>query len=383
MKHLLSCLLICIAITGFAQEKKKTIAVLEFASTGDISKKEVITLTKRFRDMLVQTNSFKVLERDKMDAILKEQDFILSDDCNSAECAVQVGQLLGVEKMITGDIGNVGNTWTIGLRMIDMSSGEIERTETLDFQGAIDGMLEVMRQAAYVFAGLQIPKGKSVFYFKDNSLKSASTPSHLHGRIRIGIHTEPGFWLNSNGRTAWLLNTKTWKAKNPDRKMDFNAHLGVSIGYMFTPRLKMGVEVSILEYIYDTTANGNWSNKSPYLAHPATHTMGINFSYFLTPNTTNVFKPYIQARIGYYIFENKMDDLDYGSGSPIETEAIKSLPNRTGIFFSPALGMDIRLFRHLNFQIMARAQFMKPFNTLVMVAGFEFCMGKPFPETKK
>ena len=161
MKHLLSCLLIFIAMTGIAQEKKKTIAVLEFASSGDMNKKEIITLTKRFRDMLVQTDVFNVLERDKMDNILKEQDFILSDNCNSAECAVEVGQLLGVEAMITGDIGIVGDTWTISMRMVDMTTGKIEKTETMDYQGKIDGILDVMRQIAFVFAGKEPPKSKT------------------------------------------------------------------------------------------------------------------------------------------------------------------------------------------------------------------------------
>ncbi len=344
-------------LSGFAQEKKKTIAVLEFASTGNLSKKEAITLTKRFRDMLVQTNTFKVLERDKMDAILKEQDFILSDDCNSAECAVQVGQLLGVEKMITGDIGNVGNTWTIGLRMIDMSSGEIERTETLDFQGAIDGMLEVMRQAAYVFAGLKIPKGKSMVYFKDNTLESAPTPSKPQGRFKFSIFYGPP-WIKS------MLNLNKWPDEHPNNEIILGGHLGGSIGYMITPNSKVSIEYNYFIYIQDTTATG-YKNRI-WQSHPSVNSLGINLSYYFASTS---FKPYIQAGFGYCKFKEGRTDVD--------------LDNISGIYISPAFGLDVRLFRYIDIQMVGRTNFMKPFSPFSVHCGVVFSMGNPFPETKK
>ncbi len=69
----------------FAQtQKKKTIAVLNFVNSGGVDKNEISILTDRFNNYLVNTNVYKVLEREKMDAILKEQDFTMSDNCNAA-----------------------------------------------------------------------------------------------------------------------------------------------------------------------------------------------------------------------------------------------------------------------------------------------------------
>ena len=95
-----------------------------------------------------------------MNDVLKAQDFNLSDQCNSAECAVQVGQLLGVSQMIAGDLGKLGSTYTIDLRLIDVESGKILQTKSQDYKGEIDGLLDVMKVIANSFAGKSLTEKK-------------------------------------------------------------------------------------------------------------------------------------------------------------------------------------------------------------------------------
>ena len=158
MKRLYFFLLLALFIPSlFSQQKKTQIAVLEFQTTGGLDKNEVSTLANRFRAILVKTKVFDVLEREKMNEILKTQDFNISDACNTAECAVQVGQLLGVESMIAGDIGKIGTVYTIDLRIIDVATGKIIRSETEDYNGGIEGLLGVMTTIANAFAGVESP----------------------------------------------------------------------------------------------------------------------------------------------------------------------------------------------------------------------------------
>jgi TolB-like protein len=151
MKYLLRLLILFPLICNclFSQVKKQTLAVLEFQKAGLISNDDVVTLTNRFRAMLVQTNSFDVIERERMSDILKEQNFILSDACNTDECAVKVGQLLGVEYMVAGDIGKIGDTYTIDIRMIDVSTGKLIQTKSRDYIGKIDGLLDIMKNISF------------------------------------------------------------------------------------------------------------------------------------------------------------------------------------------------------------------------------------------
>lgn len=47
-------------------------------------------------------------------------------------------------------------------------TGKIEKTETMDYQGKIDGMLEVMRQIVFIFAGKQPPNDKNYYTNRSN-----------------------------------------------------------------------------------------------------------------------------------------------------------------------------------------------------------------------
>lgn len=160
-KKLLSTLLLC-AITSTLQPQNKsmTVAVIDFQNKGNVSKDESSILTNRFRGLLVETGAFTVVEREKMLDILKEQDFTLTDDCNSAECAVQVGQLLGVESIIAGDIGKLDETFTVDVRMIDVTTGKILKTLSRDYSGKIDGLLTSMNTIVSELSGYVSGKEK-------------------------------------------------------------------------------------------------------------------------------------------------------------------------------------------------------------------------------
>ncbi len=195
-------LLLGMVFSAHTQEPKKSIAVLEFQSSGGLEKSELQALTNRFRGIMVQTSAFEVVEREKMGEILKEQDFAVSDQCNTSECAVQIGQLLGVRFMIAGDIGKVGQMYTIDLRMVDVSSGKIVQTKSEDYRGEVEGLLGVMRTIANSFAGRDdkaaavtdvgdiyiISSPSKAAIYLDGKLTEWTTPKLLEG-IPAGKHT--------------------------------------------------------------------------------------------------------------------------------------------------------------------------------------------------
>ncbi len=75
---------------------KYTVAVLDFEGRG-ISKLEAATLTDRLSSELANTEAVILVERGQMSEILDEQGFQQSG-CTSAECAAEVGALLGVKE---------------------------------------------------------------------------------------------------------------------------------------------------------------------------------------------------------------------------------------------------------------------------------------------
>ena len=134
---------------GLAFAQDITIAVLEFEGKG-VSQSETSTLTDRLRDEMFKTGIYIVLERGKMDEVLKEQGF-QQTGCVTSECAVEVGNMLGVQQMIGGSIGKVGNIYTVSARVIDVQTGEVLKSANYDHIGDIGqlllkGMKEVVNQ---------------------------------------------------------------------------------------------------------------------------------------------------------------------------------------------------------------------------------------------
>ncbi|MCP4931953.1 MAG: hypothetical protein GY912_08235, partial [Candidatus Marinimicrobia bacterium] len=120
------CISFILAQVDDGSQAKPTAAVLDFDGSG-ITTQEAQVLTQRLGSELVQTNALIMVERNQMSEIMDEQGFQQAG-CTSAECAAEIGALLGVQKMITGSFGKIGNSYTIEARMFTVESGKTEKT---------------------------------------------------------------------------------------------------------------------------------------------------------------------------------------------------------------------------------------------------------------
>ena len=143
-------------LTGelFGQEKN-TIAVIDFEPRG-VSQNESLTLSDLFRTEIKKTNSYVLVERNQVQEILKEQGFQQSG-CVSNECAVEVGSLLGVQNMISGSIGKVGNTYNVNVYMFSVETGEVLKTVNQSIIGEKEDLLRVMVTTAWGIVGKKPP----------------------------------------------------------------------------------------------------------------------------------------------------------------------------------------------------------------------------------
>ncbi len=127
------------------------IAVLDLSAEG-ISGSEARTLTDRLRTELFNTGKYKVIEREMMDDILTEQG-LQQSGCTSTECIVEVGRLIGVEQVVGGSIGKVGNVYSISARTISVETGQILRVATYDHTGELGDLLRFgMKNVALVLS---------------------------------------------------------------------------------------------------------------------------------------------------------------------------------------------------------------------------------------
>ncbi|SVB66603.1 uncharacterized protein METZ01_LOCUS219457 [marine metagenome] len=141
--------------TAFAQESKPTVAILDFEGQG-VDAAEVQTLTERMRTEIGNTKAVRLIERKAVEKIMQEQG-LQQSGCTTDECAAEVGQLLGVQFMISGSIGKMGKSFTIDAKMFSVESGETVRTKSATHDGDISGLLTEMEILAWEIVGLDAP----------------------------------------------------------------------------------------------------------------------------------------------------------------------------------------------------------------------------------
>jgi len=137
---------------------KETVAILDFEGRG-ISQMEAQTLTDRLMSEMVNTNAVIMVERNQMEEIMQEQGFQQSG-CTTSECAAEVGALLGVQNMVSGSFGKLGNSYTIDAKLFSVSTGGTIRSVSKTYKGEVDGLLTIIEIVAWELVGLTAPADK-------------------------------------------------------------------------------------------------------------------------------------------------------------------------------------------------------------------------------
>jgi len=165
--------------------KKHALAVLPF-ECNVVTEEQGRILADQVRNSLQKLDSFQVVERGQMDLILQEQGFQQSGVCNSSGCAVQAGQLMGVDQVVAGSVGKLGDLWLMTLRRIDVESGLILQTAEVKIEGRIEDLLltgvpQIVRQVG----GLPVVRVADSVAL--GSYESAFQDRGFSARIGVGI----------------------------------------------------------------------------------------------------------------------------------------------------------------------------------------------------
>lgn len=159
-------LVVIIAASSFAAEKPSKpakdlsnyIAVFDLDVVGKVDKDISRPLSDSVRYTIVKSGRFKVMDRANMDRIMREQAFQMTGGVQK-EKVVEVGQFLGVGKIVIGSIGIVGRTYMISLSLVNVESGETERVEEGTCKCELDELIEsVKRVTNTLLAAVPVPE---------------------------------------------------------------------------------------------------------------------------------------------------------------------------------------------------------------------------------
>ncbi|MFC1595599.1 PEGA domain-containing protein [Gemmatimonadota bacterium] len=141
---------------SFQQQEPLIVGVLDL-ETNNVDAGEAAAISERLRLFLGQQPAFIVIERQRMSEIMDEVGFQFSGACDTDECVIQVGRILGARKMVAGSVSRVGTIYSIQVRIIDIETTRIEHQAMSDVNGIEEAFQiatqDVARQLAQNVAG--------------------------------------------------------------------------------------------------------------------------------------------------------------------------------------------------------------------------------------
>ena len=155
------------------ENNSETVAVLPLTGT-NIPNSELTIYSDRLDAELFKLKNYIFVERELMSEILTEQGF-QQTGCTTDECAVKIGELLGVKFLITGSLGKLESLYTLNLKMIDVETGKIRYKYSYDCDcSSKELLISGLKNAVQGGFGV-----KEVASIKDSNISSTKTMSSL------------------------------------------------------------------------------------------------------------------------------------------------------------------------------------------------------------
>lgn len=104
------------------QDEYKTVAVLGFDATG-MDRTVADEITDYLREKINEQDHIMLMSREGISKKLKEFPYLTGPFIEDQEI-IRIGRALDVEKVIAGNIGKIGNLYTISVKLYDTGNGE-------------------------------------------------------------------------------------------------------------------------------------------------------------------------------------------------------------------------------------------------------------------
>jgi len=137
-------------ITKAAPEDKQfLIAVADFPDLQGVTSDLGRYIASRLTTRLGQSPKFRVIERQRLEQVLGELKFSMSDLVDP-EKAKQLGRMAGVEAIVVGSVSDLGNQVDIDARMIEIETNQmiLAETTTISKDQVVTQLLDRGRQAS-------------------------------------------------------------------------------------------------------------------------------------------------------------------------------------------------------------------------------------------
>jgi TolB-like protein len=136
----------------FAQDgqEKIKVAVIDLKAKRGIDEMTVSSLTDLICTEIAALGKYTVIGRDDMQAMLEHIADKQLLECDDTKCLAQVGGALGVQQLMTGNIGMIGTTYLINLKLIDIENVQVLNRISEEYKGDEAGLIGKLKDCVAV-----------------------------------------------------------------------------------------------------------------------------------------------------------------------------------------------------------------------------------------
>ena len=138
--------ILCLCSSLLSQDGKLAVSILDFTGE-DVSDKLLRACYQKLETSLIESNQYTVIAKNQRDEILKEMKFQNSGVCDE-ECAVEIGQLVGAEYLMLGDIIGFADLYQINIKIVNIEKGDVVEKVTEEIEGKLPQLLKGMAESS-------------------------------------------------------------------------------------------------------------------------------------------------------------------------------------------------------------------------------------------
>lgn len=183
MHKCLGVLAMILTVGNFAQAASadaaaKSVAVLDIVGSG-VAPELLPTLTEILITEIAHAGQYKVIGGRDIQAMMgfeKQKDVL---GCTDASCLAEIGGALGVERIVASQIGRVGSTYVVNIKLINIRTAATEGRVYETVKGEDDVLIETVRRSVQKLFGATAPKAQASVSSnsrQDNTASPSSTP---------------------------------------------------------------------------------------------------------------------------------------------------------------------------------------------------------------
>jgi TolB-like protein len=116
--------------TPFAQNQQ-TIAVFDFVTQPPVSSQKGKDVSETLQKQFIVNGNYLVLEKWMIDTVLFYEGYGQNRSCDDLKCYLSIGNMLAVNKIISGSILKRGKNIEISAFLIDVESRKVENSSTV------------------------------------------------------------------------------------------------------------------------------------------------------------------------------------------------------------------------------------------------------------